>query len=140
MLKDVKKGILERPKANRAGESNTPREKAMIVGDAGERINDSANHTRQKGQKLRNTRFNVLERFLIRNIGKPWDDVFAEICKNSDPRTLGGSEARERIKSIVTTDCWIQGNQILAHGWRGNAEAVKGLYVHPKTGLLARAL
>ena len=130
--------ISERPKANRTWQSNTPREKAVVLDDAGEQLNDAANQLRQKRQKLRKTRFSVLERFLVRSVGKPWDEVYAEICKNSDTRTLVGSEAREHVKNLVTTDCWIQGSEVMTNGWRGNAETVKGLYVHPKSRLLLR--
>jgi hypothetical protein len=138
MRQDVNKIIAERPKANRTWESKTPRKKAVILDVQGDQINESANHIRLKRQKMRNTSFNVLERFLISRVGRMWDKVYAEVCVVADSRSFAGAEVRDYLKSLVATECWIEGRTVMCHDWQGCSQEVTGLYVHPKSRLLMR--
>jgi hypothetical protein len=138
MRRDVKNVIAERPKAARTWASKTPRRKSISLDGDGEQFDESANHIRQARQKLRKTRFNVLERFLIHRVGRTWNKVYAEACKNADSRSFQGAELRDALKNLVATDCWIEGKTVMGRDWRGCPEAIKGLFVHPKTGALMR--
>ncbi|MGA8669195.1 MAG: hypothetical protein WB679_04935 [Terracidiphilus sp.] len=138
MRRDVKNVIAERPKANRTWASKTPRKKVVTLDGDGEQLDESTNHVRQGRQKLRNTRFNLLERFLIHRVGRSWSKVYAEACKNADSRSFQGAELRDALKNLVATDCWIEGKNLMGRDWRGCPEPVKGLYVDPKTGILSR--
>ena len=136
MRRDVHKVISERPKSNRTWQSKTPRKKSVVLDVLGEQINDGV--IAQKRQKHRAARFNVLERFLIHRVGRPWDKVYSEACIVADRRSFDGAEIRDMIKYLVATECWLEGRVVMSHDWRGCPEAVKGLYVHPKSGLLLR--
>ena len=138
MRRDVKKVISERPKAGRTWQSNTPRVKAVKIDDEGDQFNEGSNHIRQQHQKMRNTSTNVLKRFLEAKVGKPWSKVYSEICKNADTRSLLGEEMRQLALSLVITDCWMEGKTVFGRDWRGVPSEIKGLYVHPKSGLLLR--
>jgi len=138
MRRDVKNVIAERPKAARTWATKTPRKKSISLDDEGEQFDESTNHIRQARQKLRNTRFHVLERFLIHRVGRTWNKVYAEACKNADARSFQGAELRDALKNLVATDCWIEGKNVMGRDWRGCPQPVKGLYVHPKTGMLLR--
>jgi len=138
MRKDVDKIIFERPKANRTWASKTPRKKAIILDLQGDQLNEGANHIRRKRQKMRNSNLSILERFLVKRVGLPWDKVYAEVCAVADARSFTGAEVRDYIKDLVATDCWLDGRALLCHDERGRVQEVTGLHVHPKTGLLLR--
>jgi hypothetical protein len=138
MRSDVDKIIFERPKANRTWASKTPRKKAIILDAQGDQINESANHIPRKRQKMRNSSLNVLERFLVKSIGRPWNKVYAEVCVVADARSFAGAEVRDYLKSLVSTECWTEGQSVMSHDGQGRPQLVTGLYVHPKSGLLLR--
>jgi len=98
MRGDVHKVITERAKSNRTWASKTPREKQVVLDSLGDQIKEDANHIRRKRQKFRNARFNVLERFLVNRVGRPWDKVYAEACQVADSRSFQGAELREYLK------------------------------------------
>ena len=138
MRSDVKKVISERPKANRTWQSNTPRNKAVTLDEDGYQFNEGANHLLQKHQKMRSSRLNVLERFLTKMMGRRWDRVYSEICRNADSRSLLGEEMRRVVQDMVAVNCWIEGKRVLTHDWEGRILEVKGFYVHPVSGVLRR--
>jgi hypothetical protein len=138
MRSDVHKVITERAKSNRTWASKTPREKQVVLDMLGDQISEVSNRVRQRRQKFRNARFNVLERFLVNRVGRPWDKVYAETCEVADSRSFQGAELREYLKSFVATECWMDGRTVMSYDWRGCPQAVRGLYVHPKSHLLLR--
>lgn len=136
MRSDVHKVIVERPKANRTWESKTPRKKAVTLDPLGDQFNESANHIRLKRQKMRNSSLNILKRFLVSRVGSPWDKVYAEVCTVADPRSFAGAEVRDCLKTLVMTECWIEGQSVMSHSCLGAPQEVSGLFVHPKSRLL----
>ena len=98
MRRDVHKVMSERPKSGRTWESKTPRKRDVVLDVGGDQVNENSDHVKQARQKGRRTRFNVLERFLVSRVGRPWDKVYAETCKVADSRKfprLGGSRLLE---------------------------------------------
>ena len=138
MRRDVHKVISERPKSGRTWESKTPRKKQVVLDAPGDQLDENSNHIRQKRQKHRGARFNILERFLVNRVGRPWDKVYAEACEVADPRSFHGAEIRDYLKSLVAIDCWMEGRTLMSHDWSGRPQKVQGLYVHPKSRLLLR--
>jgi hypothetical protein len=138
MRSDVKNVIAERPKSGRTWQNNTPREKSVQLDNDGEQLNEASNYRRQRRQKMRAVRFNVLERFLVHQIGRGWDKAFSEACKNADSRSFQGIEMRDALKSLVATDCWIEDKTVMGRDCRGCPQPVDGFFVHPKTGILSR--
>jgi hypothetical protein len=104
----------------------------------GEQLDESSNHVRRKRQKMRNHQLNVLERFLFHRVGRPWSKVYAEVRAVADARRYQGAEVREYLKGFVATECWLDGKTVMSHDCGGPAVRVRGLYVHPKSGLLLR--
>jgi hypothetical protein len=81
---------------------------------SGDQIDENYNHIRQKRQKHRKTRFNILERFLLSRVGQHWDKVYAEACKVTDSRSLHGAEVRKHMKTLVATECWLEGRTVMS--------------------------
>ena len=80
----------------------------------------------------------LLERFLESQVGRPWDKIYSEIKSNPDCRRTIGVRVLSRIKRLVATDCFLENRQVLRHGGWCGPYPPRGLYVHPKTGLLCR--
>jgi hypothetical protein len=119
------------------GQQDTANQRVVLDDDA-EQLNDDSNWLRPKRQKMRNEHFNALERFLVRNVKRPWKQVFAAVCAAADPRDLLGREIREHVQRCVATNCWIEAGAVMSHDWRGCPKKVQGLYVHPTSGQLMR--
>jgi hypothetical protein len=135
---DVKNVIAERPKSGRTWQSKTPRKKLAALDSQGEPFNERDHPIRTRHQKYRAARFNVLERFLLHRVGRPWGKIYAEVCEIADRRSFSGAEIRAFVKREVAIDCWMEGRRVMSSDGSGCPEEVRGLYVHPKSGLLKR--
>lgn len=82
-----------------------------------------------------------LKRFLLKNVGRAWDDVWSEICQFADHRNVRGRHLREHVDFWVHTKVTFdeEGNPQSNFGyWGGSPLYEGGLYVHPETGVLCR--
>jgi len=80
-----------------------------------------------------------LERFLQKNVGRPWNQVYSEVCTTVDRRKITGHHLIVHLKWMVETNCFINAKGRICY-WSGNEEhRVDGFYVHPMTGVLWRA-
>lgn len=88
-----------------------------------------------------------LERFLNKQIGRKWDDVFSEICKNLPNTSMAGDHIRQHVHQIVEIHTLLGLDNKIYHKpmyGSGMAEVLSSkhkrqLYVHPVTGLLLLA-
>jgi hypothetical protein len=138
MRNDVSKVITERAKGGRTWQKKTPRTKRALLDNQGESFEEFTKPGIPTHQKHRNARYNILERFLVNRVGRPWDKVYAEVCKVADARNFSGAEVRNILKSYVATECWLEGRKVISPNCGGRPVEVRGLYVHPKSGLLRR--
>lgn len=78
-----------------------------------------------------------LRRFLQKNIGRPWNDIYSEICQSIDRRTSRGHDLFCYLEWEVYVRCIIgeDGKVYSYHRWGGRTP-VSGFYVHPETRLL----
>jgi hypothetical protein len=85
----------------------------------------------------------VLRRLLESNLGRPWDEVYSEICQAFDHRCRDGWELRDWMCGMyVEVKC----QMIDGHVYDGKGSRVDSsygrfgdYYVHPETGLLCKA-
>lgn len=74
--------------------------------------------------------------FLGKNVGRPWDKVYSELCANLDKRKVTGKHIFDHVEDMVQTKCFIgDDGRVWANRW-GSEQRVSGMYVHPRTGLL----
>jgi hypothetical protein len=137
MRRDIDKLVFERAKSGRTWASKTPRAPAVKLDSTGDQFDEKYNWIRLYRQKHRNSHFNPVEHFLVGCVGRPWDKVFAEICASVDSRSTLGAEIRDHVACAVAIHCWMEGRKVMTGDW-GEPREVRGLYVHPKTGLLQR--
>lgn len=90
--------------------------------------------------KRRNENTKPIYRFLHKNVGRPWDDVYSEICENQDRRSTQGFHFLEHIGWAVAQDVIMIGGKPYQTRW-GRREnfldfPYTGYYVNPDTGIL----
>lgn len=81
-----------------------------------------------------------LKRFLIKNVGRKWDDVWSDICQHTDLRTIRGRHLREHVGFWVEQQIKFdaEGNPMSIGGGSFFPLSSGNLYVHPETGILMR--
>ncbi|MCU0865995.1 MAG: hypothetical protein MUC36_19600 [Planctomycetes bacterium] len=92
------------------------------------------------GQKELNENLRPLQRYLHAQVGRPWDDVWSEICSHVKLTSAVQKHVRDHIPDFVAITTWTDGGQVwvasalgpklLSHSWHR-------LFVDPATGLLA---
>ena len=83
-----------------------------------------------------------LRRYLVKQINRPWNKVYSEICENLKTTSTVQQHVRDHIEDFVAIKTRLEGGQIRTTGrWGGDKPLTKEfreLYVHPRTGLLKR--
>lgn len=146
MRSDMKKVVVERPR----GQSYVPNRKfgarLRYIPDHDyeeqpKRVSISASY-RDYGysEKWFTDVLGPLERFLRRSVGRPWNDVYSEMCAGLDKRKATGQHIFDHMEWMVETNCFIGSNGKVCHlRWGSEQVEVEKLYVHPQTGLLCWA-
>lgn len=62
-------------------------------------------------------RLNPLYGFLKKNVGRPWGDVFSEICEHADARNVRGRHLREHVYSYVAGSGGQEGGSFRWRHW-----------------------
>ena len=146
MRSDMSKVVIERP---RRGHSLPSRKTGLRIrnydqeydyDDLPNRLSGSRNkHIRSSdsyGTKSFSDLLGPLRRFLRKNVGRPWNNVYSELAQHLDKRKTTGIHIFDHVKWEVEEDCFIgKDGKIYNVRSRGN-DPVSGLYVHPVTKLL----
>ena len=107
MRKDMHKILVEPPRRGRDAEIAVKGRAARDPEDlpSFESIRDG----RRRGwnRKEPNTNINPLRRFLVKQVGRRWNDVFSEICVGNDARSKVKFDVRDRALSCVDTVTWL---------------------------------
>jgi hypothetical protein len=81
-----------------------------------------------------------LKRYLRKQVGRPWDDVYSELSQHLDKRSLSGQHIWDHVLQEVEQYVWIgeSGKVYYKRNYRYAKQPmqVRGLYVHPHSGLL----
>ncbi|QWP78196.1 hypothetical protein J5226_07305 [Lysobacter sp. K5869] len=138
MRNDMYKVIVERPR--RGGGWARPGREAR---DPDERPAREGMRDRLRGgRKWLNENLRPLERWLERQVGRPWDAVYSELCRHVDRRNTVQQHIHQHLNDFVETDvhCREGGFYVLRY-WRGMialADSPCDLYVDPRNGCLMR--
>lgn len=140
MRADMAKVIVERPRRRgidtRLGRKIT--EHDLMPSTEGMR----APHVRYYGGKELNENLAPLLRFLESRVGKPWDDVYSEICENIRVTNAVQDHIRVHVKQFVETSTSMdKEGRIWINGYRPfllDDDQHTRFYVDPCSGLLCR--
>ena len=146
MREDMFKVIVERP---RNVYSNTYSGDGRIFRNAEDApLRMGMRRGYHRWRKHLNENLAPLKRYLERQVGRPWSDVYSEICAVIDTRSTVKQHVRQHIGDFVALrtrwEASAKGGRVLVHVERGLLESGlrplhdvrQRLYVHPLTGVL----
>lgn len=94
---------------------------------------------RQRQTKWFDDHLQPLRRWLRKQVNRPWDKVYSELCATIDTRTTTGQHLLHHLRQEVEHDCeQREDGKVYRKAGRGSRgeQTVDGLFVHPSTGLL----
>jgi hypothetical protein len=145
MRADMAKVIVERPRfgSRDKGEGKGYRRRRQRLAPEDQPRREGMKVRAAGGSKRLNEHLAPLRRFLESCVGRPWDQVFAEICENISRNSAVQDHVRDHVPDFVATHVLlIDGVPCGGEGrWRYGrplAETHHRLYVCPLTGLLRR--
>lgn len=133
MRQDMYRVLTERPRGGhrrKTSRGNRPR----VSEWAGEDSFAGDYRPERRETKYFSDLISPLRRWLRAQVGRPWDKVWSELVGGVDSRTLMGGHLLEHASWEVEQHCRIDTATRSPRDLRGNA--VTGLYVDPRTGLL----
>ena len=145
MRSDMHKVIVERPRMLRSAWRS--RKTALHLDtvrssqahDAGEDYDSGPGRAAcSRYQKHLNENLAPLKRYLMRQVGRPWDKVYSEICRTIDTRSAIGLHVLQHVGGFIALDTFIENGRVCERSWRSVTE-VSGLYVHPVTRIIRLA-
>lgn len=94
-----------------------------------------------RGTKWLNENLAPLVRYLRSQVGRPWDDVYAEIARHVRPTNTVQQHVLVHLWQLVERDTWQEGNLVLARRYgrvlvMSRPGASVQFYVCPRTGRL----
>ena len=145
MRRDMAKVVTERPRYGHANRSKKTRLRTRRY-DGEDHLDDlpkrvASSSSRQHGWDAKefSDRIGPLRKFLRRQVGRHWDKVYSELSQSLDKRSLTSQHIWSHIWQYVEKDVVIgPGKKIYRNPVRSYNRVwqVKGLYIHPKTGVL----
>lgn len=133
MRDDMAKVIVERP---RIPDRFERKGRARPLEDLPQHEGMRRPHLLNSWGKELNENLQPLRRYLERQVGRPWDKVYAEIAKNLRADNTVQQHVRDHLKDFVAVT-----PRRVFEGWRnrsGSGLWYQPLYVDPVTGLLCR--
>jgi len=142
MRPDMNKILVERPRILRAAWNNKKTSERLSLDrcgeamtspedfDSGPRRASSARHSKPLNENLA-----PLKRYLQKQVGRPWRKIYGEVLAAVDTRSAIGLHVMQHVDDFVAQEVEFF-DRVPHYRWRGHAIPVRGLYVHPKTGLL----
>ncbi len=132
MRSDMSKVIVERPR--RGGGRDRKRRPAREFDDMPSKQSMKRGHTDLKDL---NENLAPLKRYLHKNVGRPWDKVFSEICENIRVDNTVQKHVRNHVFDYVHLHVIVEGKAVYTRRIWGVYELWYGdFYVCPKSGLL----
>jgi len=139
MRDDMDKVIVERPR--RGGSWQGDGRAWRNSKEAGSRLGMKRGYHRTKGL---NENLAPLKRWLHKQVHRPWNKVYAELCSGIDRRSTVQAHIFEHIDDFVARNAELRDGQVWvpAERWRSHLRAPLSeaahveLFVHPVTGIL----
>jgi hypothetical protein len=146
MRADMAKVIVERPRLKGRSWHKPKGYKRRLCryGEDGPPSREGITACWQGGSKYLNEHLGPLRRYLDKQVGRPWDQVFSEICAHINRNSAVQDHVRDHVEEYVTTHViLIDGVPCNGEGRFGYGRPLHELrwrpwYVCPRTGLLRR--
>ncbi len=146
MRADMAKVIVERPRVGSRlrGKPKGYRRSLQRLAEGEEPTREGIKRRCGGGRKFLNEHLGPLRRYLNRQVGRPWDKVFSEICARIDRASAVQDHVRDHVADYVATRVFlIDGIPCDGEGGRTYGKPLhechyRRWYVCPRTGLLRR--
>jgi hypothetical protein len=136
------KVIVERPRMLRSKWKNrktalrlSESQRAQAIGDADDYDSGRPRASSARHEKQLNENLAPLKRYLMRQVGRPWDKVYSEICRTIDTRSAVGLHVLQHVEDFIAVDTFIENGEVRERR-RYWFMRPRGLYVHPVTGII----
>lgn len=142
MRQDMSKVIVERPRLGggaRLPKGDRRRSQSSCIDDVPLQEGMRRRWSRSGSYKSLNENLAPLRRFLQRRVGRPWDNVFSEICEHLRITSAVQKHVRDHLHDLVAIHVKLDGRIIRPKAGRsswGADEIYQPFYVHPRTGYL----
>lgn len=135
MRRDMYKVIVERPRAWKGGYEQAARLRDDYDGPT--HLGMRAGY----GYRDLNENLAPLRRYLLSQVGRPWDKVFSEICAGIDRRNTVQQHIHQHIDDFIAIRVGIRDDELVdlcEHGWfrPGFTGIRQQLFVDPRSGLI----
>jgi len=140
MRSDMAKVIVERPRyGSRMPTKGKGYTRRMTRIDWEDQPKREAIKVRGGRGKMLNEHLAPLRRYLARQVGKPWDKVFAGICQYIDRSNPVQDHVRDHLDDYVATKVIVYYGQLChGDGYRVGVPIYSLFYVCPRTGILKK--
>lgn len=149
MRHDMKRVIISRP---RVGWSGTKHPKgytkalSKMARTDWDELPSKESMTKRWGYELKDVTdlLGPLRRYIGSQVGRPWDQVWSEICEHADPRSITGNHLREHAERYVEQDVIYENGKMYNARLRSyyNGELIElrhdDFYVDPRDGILRK--
>jgi hypothetical protein len=146
MRPDMAKVVTERPRRGHSNKSmktskTLSRDEIHDMGDEDADSGPGRHKASRRGQygwdaKEFSDLLGPLRGYLKKQVGRPWNKVFSELCEHLDKRSITGQHIWDHIKYEVELNAYISDGKVFERPRFGSIRLVQGLYVHPVTGIL----
>lgn len=140
MRGDMPKVIVERPRRGggwlRKGRLLPGDDLTLSEFEVRSRDRKRGYHTKELNENLA-----PLKRFLEKQVGRPWNKVWSEVCANLKPSNTVQQHVRDHIPDFVAIKTSLRDGEVWVHdrfALKLLKESYTKLYVDPKSGLVRR--
>jgi hypothetical protein len=143
MRKDMSKVIVERPRVGSRGVRMHPGRTRAVVDDDGAPLPVREPAGRERRTKHLNENLSPLKRYLARQVGRPWNKVYAEISEHLKATSTVQQHVRDHLQDFVASTTRMADGKVMTAGRYAGGEMAldedrREYFVHPRTGLLRR--
>jgi hypothetical protein len=143
MREDMDKVLVERPRSGRArvrALQGSRRQRRHRLDPDGESALQRLGMRRDAvDRKHFGEHLNPMYRYLRKQVDRPWDKVYGELCTQLDRRSVVQDHLFQHIKDRVAIDTVWRDGEVLVRRWNELVSLDRcgqELFVHPRTGIL----
>lgn len=142
MRKDFAKVVVERPRSKYISKGEKKRDKRIFadVYDVPPGGKEGIRRPHRRNRFEFNDHVQPLRRYIESQVGRPWNDVYSEICKIFPAGGTLQEHIRGHVFDFILIKTWVgEDGKIYSNG-RGSPERVGGgdTYVDPHTGIIQK--
>jgi hypothetical protein len=142
MRRDMSKVIVERPRLGRKDKRRPGRDRPLEDEDGAPLRARGPRRVKGIKTKSLNENLSPLERYLGRQVNRPWDKVWSEISANLKPTSTVQQHVRDHVPDFVAIDTRLENGRVVVVSRFGGLTPLERswakLYVDPRTGILRR--